>query len=84
MTRWGRLGVRLAEAEARGREVGFQGWVAGHAAGFLLPAPKGRRDVVVVHPGFVPERLARIVGLGPRPRSPPPRRCGLGPSCSTS
>jgi hypothetical protein len=63
-----RLEVRVADAH--GREDHCDGWVAGPAAGFLLPAQEGLCDFVVVHPGFVPEQLARIVGLGPRPRAP--------------
>jgi hypothetical protein len=60
------------------REDHGEGWVAGHAAGFLLPVQGKRCELVVVHPGFVPERLARTVGLGPRPRAPTARPVALG------
>jgi hypothetical protein len=63
-----RLDVRLADVH--GREVHIQGWVAGHAAAFLLPAEEELCDFVVVHPSFVPDQLARVVTLGPRPRVP--------------
>jgi hypothetical protein len=63
-----RLEVRVADAH--GREDHGEGWVAGHAAGFLVPVQGGLWEFAVTHPGFVPERLARIVGLGPRPRVP--------------
>jgi len=62
-----RLEVRLAGAH--GRDDRCHGWVAGGAAGLLLPDREGLCEFVVVHPGFVPERLARVVGLGPRPRT---------------
>jgi hypothetical protein len=71
-----RLEVRLADVH--GRDAHIQGWVAGHAAGFLLPAQEGLDDFVVVHPGFVPDQLARIVGLGPRPRAPAATPLRLG------
>jgi hypothetical protein len=77
-----RLEVRVADAH--GREDHGDGWVAGLAAGFLLPAQGRLCDFAVLHPSFVPERLARIVGLGPRPRAPRPGRWSSGPSCSTS
>jgi hypothetical protein len=62
-----RVDVRVADAH--GGEDHCDGWVAGHAAGFLLPADEELCAFVVVHPSFVPEQLARIVGLGPRPRA---------------
>jgi hypothetical protein len=63
-----RLEVRAADVH--GREDHCDGWVAGHAAGLLLPAQGESWEFVVLHPSFVPEGLARIVGLGPRPRTP--------------
>jgi hypothetical protein len=66
-----RLEVRVADA--RGREDHYDGWVDGHAAGFLLPGQGELCTFVVLHPSFVPEQLARIVGLGPRPRAPDAR-----------
>ena len=62
-----RVDVRVADAH--GGEDHCDGWVAGHAAGFLLPADEELCAFVVVHPSFVPEQLARLVGLGPRPRA---------------
>jgi hypothetical protein len=62
-----RVDVRVADAH--GRDDHCDGWVAGHAAGFLLPAPGEFWEFVVLRPSFVPEQLARIVGLGPRPRA---------------
>ena len=62
-----RVDVRVADAH--GRDDHCDGWVAGHAAGFLLPAQGEFWEFVVLHPSFVPEQLARIVGLGPRPRA---------------
>jgi hypothetical protein len=62
-----RLEVRVTDAH--GREDHCDGWVTGHAAGFLLPAQGELCAFVVLHPSFVPEQLARIVGLGPRPRA---------------
>jgi hypothetical protein len=62
-----RLQVRVADPH--GREDHCDGWIAGHAAGFLLPTQRELCAFVVVHPSFVPEQLARIVGLGPRPRA---------------
>jgi hypothetical protein len=71
-----RLEVRVADAN--GREEQCDGWVAGRAAGFLLPTQGELWEFVVVHPSFVPEQLARIVGLGPRPRAPTARPLALG------
>jgi hypothetical protein len=71
-----RLDVRVADAD--GREDHCDGWVAGRAAGFLLPAGGERCEFVVLHPSFVPEQLARIVGLGPRPRDPTARPVEFG------
>lgn len=71
-----RLDVRIADVH--GREAHIQGWVAGHAAAFLLPTQEKLCDFVVVHPSFVPDRLARIVTLGPRPRAPTTTPLRLG------
>jgi hypothetical protein len=61
--------VEVRVADAHGREDHCDGWIAGHAAAFLLPTQRELCAFVVVHPSFVPEQLARIVGLGPRPRA---------------
>jgi hypothetical protein len=71
-----RLQVRVADPH--GREDQCEGWVAGNAAGFLLPVQGELCEFGVVHPSFVPEQLARIVGLGPRPRAPTARPVELG------
>jgi hypothetical protein len=70
-----RLQVRLVNPD--GREDHCDGWVAGHAAAFLLPVKGELWEFVVVHPSFVPDGLARIVGLGPRRRAPTARPVAL-------
>ncbi len=49
--------------EARGT-----GFVAGGAGVLLLDTTDRRVDVLPVAPGFLPSALARLFGLGPRPR----------------
>jgi hypothetical protein len=48
----------------------MRGWVSHHGAALLLPAPDDddRRTLLAVHPTLLPEALARLVELGPRPR----------------
>jgi hypothetical protein len=48
----------------------MQGWVSYDAAALLLPATGGeeRRRLMSLHPTLLPEALARLVDLGPRPR----------------
>jgi hypothetical protein len=49
----------------------MRGWVSHRHAALLLP-PSGddeRRRLVQVHPTLLPEALARLVDLGPRPRA---------------
>jgi hypothetical protein len=48
----------------------MQGWVSHSEAALLLPAADGdeRRRLVPLHPTLLPEVLARLVDLGPRPR----------------
>lgn len=48
----------------------MQGWVASGSAALLLPAGDDdeRRALLALHPTLVPEALARLVALGPRPR----------------
>jgi EspG family len=70
--------LQVRGADPHGREDHCDGWVAASAAGFLLPVQGELWEFVVVHPSFVPERLARIVGLGPRPRAPTARPVELG------
>jgi hypothetical protein len=48
----------------------MRGWVSHAGAALLLPAGDGdeRRTLISLHPTLVPEALARLVDLGPRPR----------------
>jgi hypothetical protein len=48
----------------------MQGWVSHSDAALLLPAADGdeRRRLMQLHPTLLPEVLARLVDLGPRPR----------------
>lgn len=50
----------------------LRGWVAYGASALLLPAAEGddRRTLLAVHPTLLPEALARLVDLAPRPRPP--------------
>ena len=50
----------------------MQGWVSHTDAALLLPAADGddRRRLMQLHPTLLPEVLARLVDLGPRPRAP--------------
>jgi hypothetical protein len=58
------------ELDYAGRSM--QGWVSYDDAALLLPAPEDdeRRRLLAVHPTLLPETLARLVDLGPRPRPP--------------
>ena len=50
----------------------MRGWVSYDAAALLLPARDDEdelRTLVQVHPTLLPEALARLVDLGPRPRA---------------
>jgi hypothetical protein len=49
----------------------LRGWVSYSAAALLLPAAEAesRRTLLAVHPTLLPEALARLVELGPRPRA---------------
>jgi hypothetical protein len=46
-----------------------RGWVAADRATFVAPLPDGRARLRNVPPEFVPEALARLNDLGPRPRA---------------
>lgn len=61
-----RLAVRMRDGS--GRTERGDGWVGGDAAALLLDLPDGRCEFGIVHPTFLPVMLARVVGLGPRPR----------------
>jgi hypothetical protein len=51
----------------------MQGWVSASDAALLLPAGDDdeRRRLMRLHPTLLPELLARLVDLGPRPRVSP-------------
>jgi hypothetical protein len=61
----------------------MQGWVSYDDAALLLPATDGeeRRRLISLHPTLLPEALARLVDLGPRPRpaATEPVPCDDGP-----
>jgi len=59
----------------------MQGWVSYDDAALLLPASEGdeRRRLISMHPTLLPEALARLVDLGPRPR---PASAGAVPAQS--
>lgn len=61
-----RLALHVQHADG-GREA-HEGWVAGYAAALLLAGDDNLYELVSVHPSFLPEAVARLVGLGPRPR----------------
>ena len=56
------------ELEHSGKAM--RGWVSYGGAALLLPAgdDDDRRTLIQVHPTLLPEALARLVDLGPRPR----------------
>ena len=66
------------ELEHSGRSM--QGWCSATDAALLLPERDdggGRRQLLAVHPTLLPEALARLVDLGPRPR--PQATAPVGP-----
>jgi len=58
-----RLALRHDEHRSRG-------WVSGAVATLAVPATGGLRDLIRMHPSFLPEALGRLAGLGARPRPP--------------
>lgn len=66
--------VRRETLAAQPDELAVEGWVGGEAAVLLVPAEGQLVDVVATHPSALPETLARLVGLGPRPRQAVPVR----------
>jgi hypothetical protein len=64
--------LRLAVSADVAHDVTGDGWVSGDAAAVLLDLPDGLRELVTVHPTFLPALLARVVRLGPRPALPVP------------
>jgi hypothetical protein len=59
----------LCTLELRADDRVVQGWV-GYGSAALLRAPEadGTRRLLQLHPTLLPEALARLVDLGPRPR----------------
>ena len=59
----------LCTLELRSADRVTEGWV-GYGAAALLRAPEedGARRLLALHPTLLPEALARLVDLGPRPR----------------
>jgi hypothetical protein len=66
------------ELDYAGRSM--QGWVSYDNAALLLPATgeDERRRLMALHPTLLPEALARLVDLGPRPRPPVTEPLPLG------
>lgn len=60
----------LCTLELRSADRVTQGWV-GYESAALLRAPEedGTRRLLQLHPTLLPEALARLVDLGPRPRA---------------
>jgi hypothetical protein len=50
-----------------GTPVECPGWISSVVAVLALPGPDGLDEIVAVDTSFLPNRLAVIVGLGPRP-----------------
>jgi len=61
-----RVRVKLT---THGAHESGSGWVMSEAAALLLDLPDGLRELVTVHPTFLPAGLARVVRLGPRRRA---------------
>jgi hypothetical protein len=70
--------LELRRADIHGREDHCEAWVAGPATAFLLPRRDERCELVIVHPSFMPEMLARLAALAPRPRVPAATPLGIG------
>jgi hypothetical protein len=60
--------LHLASIDDDGRCRSGDGWIASNAAALLLDAPDSMRELITVHPTFLPMAIARIVRLGPHPR----------------
>ncbi|MBJ7610076.1 MAG: hypothetical protein JF887_11700 [Candidatus Dormibacteraeota bacterium] len=60
--------LQVALTEELGPAKAGEGWVCADTAALLLDLPDGSRDFVTVHSSFLPAAIARLVGLGPRPR----------------
>jgi hypothetical protein len=62
----------------RGERSG-RGWVSAYVAVLLVPAPDGRVVLHQVPPAFLPDALARMNDLSPRPRVEPAVRLRYAP-----
>lgn len=63
-------GLELALQTSTGERRTGSGWVAVDAAALLMDLPDdGMRELITVHPTFLPAGLARVVRLGPRRRT---------------
>ncbi len=60
--------LHLASIDDDGQSRSGDGWIASNAAALLLDAPDDMRELVTVHPTFLPMAIARVVRLGPHPR----------------
>lgn len=61
--------LTLRVEEAKGQRSSHQAWISTAVASFLLPMANELFEFVSMHPSFVPEAVARLAALGPRPRS---------------
>jgi len=63
--------LQLRVQDRAGRRHLHDGWINGEAAALLLAGDEeGLCELAVCHPVFLPEAIARITALGPRPRTP--------------
>jgi hypothetical protein len=62
------IGLRVQDAD--GRRLVHEGWVGDQAAVLLMAGAGELCEVVTMHPAFLPEAVARITALGPRPEAP--------------
>jgi hypothetical protein len=60
--------LQLASMDDRGQQRSGEGWVSSEAVALLLDVPDGMRELITVHPAFLPMAIARVVRLGPHPR----------------
>lgn len=61
--------LEVALRASTGERLSGSGWVAAEAAALLMDLPDdGMRELITVHPTFLPAGLARVVRLGPRTR----------------
>jgi hypothetical protein len=60
--------LQIGSMDDHGQRRTGDGWVSRDAAALLLDIPDGRRELITVHPTFLPMAIARVVRLGPHPR----------------